>query len=61
VLGAQPSPAAVLLRLEETATKPVPGPVATRNNVYGYGIVNAGAATSPLAQAVTAPAPVRTP
>jgi serine protease len=61
VLGAHPSPAAVLLRLEETATKPVPGPVATRNNVYGYGIVNAGAATSPLAQAVTAPAPVRTP
>ncbi len=53
VLGPHPSPAAILTRLEQTATQPLPGPVDHRNDLYGYGILNAGAATSPLADAVT--------
>ena len=59
VLGAHPSPAAVLRRLEQTATQPVRSPVDRHNNVYGYGILNAGAATSPLALAVRLPALTR--
>jgi serine protease len=51
VLGSHPTPAAVLARLEQTATQPATGVIGAHNNTYGYGIVNAGAATSPLAQA----------
>jgi serine protease len=47
VLGADPTPSAILKRLEATATQPIPGPADTRNDIYGYGIVNIGAATSP--------------
>jgi serine protease len=46
VLGPDPTPDEVLRRLEQTATQPVPG--AARNDLYGYGIVNIGAATNPL-------------
>jgi serine protease len=44
VLGARPAPSQVECRLKATA-KPlgIPGP----NRVYGYGLVDAGAATSP--------------
>ena len=43
VVGRHPSPAALLTRLEETAT-PLGG--SSPNSDYGYGIVNAGNATS---------------
>jgi serine protease len=43
VLGAHPSPDAVLARLEQTAT-PLGG--SKPNSYYGYGLVNAGAATA---------------
>lgn len=43
VLGSHPSPAAVLTRLEQTAT-PLGG--GAPNSIYGYGLVNAGAATA---------------
>ncbi len=49
VLGPSPTPAQILKRLEQTATQPVPQAPDTRNNLYGYGIVNIGAATSPPA------------
>ena len=44
VIGRHPSPAKLLMRLEETAT-PLGG--SAPNTQYGYGIVNAGNATSP--------------
>ena len=45
VLGAHPSPAAILGRLEQTA---VPlGTSARPNANYGWGLLNAGAATAP--------------
>jgi serine protease len=48
VIGRRPSPDRVLTRLEQTAvtlggSKP--------NRGYGYGLVDAGAATSPVAEA----------
>ncbi len=46
VLGRHPSPARILARLEQTAT-PLGGSKPNKN--YGYGLVNAGAATAPLA------------
>lgn len=47
VLGARPEPAQVECRLKGTATPlGIPGP----NRVYGYGLVNAGAATSGAVQ-----------
>ena len=46
VLGPHPTPAAILRRLEETATQPVAQAPGTRNDLYGYGIVDIGAATS---------------
>jgi serine protease len=55
VLGKHPSPAAVLKRLEQTATQPVAGGMHSHSDLYGYGIVNAGAATGPLVHAVKAP------
>jgi serine protease len=48
VLGRHPSPAQVLGRLEETA-QPLGG--VRPNSNYGYGLVDAGAATAPLASA----------
>jgi serine protease len=45
VLGPDPTPARVLRRLERTAT-PLPFGATTSNLRYGYGLVNAGAATS---------------
>jgi serine protease len=45
VLGSHPSPDQILRRLEQTAT-PLGG--SKPNKDYGYGLVNAGAATSPL-------------
>ena len=50
VIGRHPSPAAILTRLEQTA---VPLGGAQPNPSYGFGLLNAGAATDPLA--VTAP------
>jgi serine protease len=46
VLGPDPTPAAILNRLEQTATQPVPEAPGARNDLYGYGIVNIGAATA---------------
>jgi serine protease len=43
VLGSHPSPEAVLARLEQTAT-PLGG--SAPNSIYGYGLLNAGAATA---------------
>ncbi|MBV8217719.1 MAG: S8 family serine peptidase [Solirubrobacterales bacterium] len=45
VLGPHPSPDQILARLEQTAT-PLGG--AQPNDSYGYGLINAGAATAPL-------------
>jgi serine protease len=45
VLGPRPTPAHVLRRLERTAT-PLPAGATTRNDAYGYGLLNAGAATA---------------
>jgi serine protease len=50
VLGPHPSPDRVLRRLEQTAT-PLGG--STRNDNYGYGLINAGAATAPLVPRAT--------
>jgi serine protease len=49
VLGAHPSPDQVLSRLEQTA-RPLGG--STPNSNYGYGLVDAGAATAPSAATV---------
>jgi serine protease len=46
VIGEHPSPDRVLTRLEQTA-QPLGG--ATPNSNYGYGLVDAGAATTPVA------------
>jgi serine protease len=45
VLGPDPTPAQVLRRLERTAT-PSPAGATMPNLRYGYGLVDAGAATS---------------
>ena len=52
VIGPHPSPDAVLKRLEQTATPPPSSPVDTHTDDFGYGIIDVGAATSPIAQAV---------
>jgi hypothetical protein len=44
VLGAHPTPDAILTRLEQTATKLSSTPVP--NRFYGYGLLNVAAATS---------------
>ena len=46
VIGPHPSPAQILTRLEHTA-QPLGG--AVPNSDYGYGLVDAGAATAPTA------------
>jgi len=48
VIGRHPTPDQVLKRLEQTAT-PLPAGAAGPNRTYGYGLLNAGAATAPLA------------
>jgi len=53
VLGPDPTPAQVLRQLERTAT-PLPAGTTAPNLRYGYGLLNAGAATSPTA-AMTQP------
>jgi serine protease len=50
VLGAHPSPDQILARLEQTAQ---PLGAAVPNNNYGYGLVNAAAATAPIAGAAS--------
>lgn len=47
ILGAHPTPEQVLSRLEQTAT-PLGGTQPNEN--YGYGLLNAGAATAPLSK-----------
>ena len=48
VIGRNPTPAQILAQLERTAT-PLGGKAPNSN--YGYGLVNAGAATAPMATA----------
>jgi serine protease len=50
VIGPHPTPNQVLRRLEQTAT-PLPAGSSGRNSTYGYGLLNAGAATAPTAVA----------
>jgi serine protease len=57
VLGAHPSPDQVLSRLEQTAH---PLGAGTPNSNYGYGLVDAGAATAPSAATVQRRGPIRT-
>ena len=45
VLGPDPSPARVLRRLEQTAT-PLPAGATGPNDQYGYGLIDAGAASA---------------
>ncbi len=52
VLGARPSPDAVLARLEQTTQKIGTG--AWPNEVYGYGLLDAGAATSGVSRTARA-------
>jgi serine protease len=52
VLGRHPTPQAILKRLEDTAT-PLDGP--QPNSTYGWGLLNAGAATASRSQAQTGP------
>lgn len=54
VIGAHPTPGQVLRRLEQTAT-PLPRGARHRNSTYGYGLLNAGAATAPPATATATP------
>jgi serine protease len=54
VIGADPTPEQVLTRLEHTAT-PLPAGGEQPNSTYGWGLLNAGAATSPLAVATPIP------
>jgi subtilisin family serine protease len=50
IVGAHPTPNQVLARLEQTAT-PLPAGSHGPNSTYGYGLLNAGAATTPPAVA----------
>jgi serine protease len=47
ILGPDPTPQQILTRLEQTAT-PLPAGGTDPNTTYGYGLLNAGAATAPL-------------
>jgi serine protease len=60
VIGAHPTPYQILNRLEETATTlPVGG---TKPNAdFGYGLLNAGAATAPIVPVPPAPTPTPPP
>jgi serine protease len=57
VIGLRPSPAAILARLEQTAT-PLGG--SQPNAYYGYGLVNAGAATAMGPPSAAGPGPTPT-
>jgi serine protease len=57
VIGRHPTPDQILTRLEQTAT--TLGPTKP-NTTYGYGLLNAGAATAPGPPAATPPAPPAT-
>jgi serine protease len=59
VIGPHPTPDQILNRLEETATT-LPVGAAKPNSDYGYGLLNAGAATAPIVPAPPAPAPTPT-
>jgi serine protease len=60
VIGPHPTPDQILRRLEQTATTlPVGG--AKPNSDYGYGLLNAGAATTPGLPAPPTPPPPTTP
>jgi serine protease len=48
VLGPHPTPGQILARLEQTAT-PLPTGARQPNRTYGFGLLDAGAATEPLA------------
>ncbi len=48
VIGAHPTPDQLLARLEQTATA-LPVGATSPNSTYGYGLLNAGAATAPVA------------
>ena len=48
VIGPHPTPDQILARLEQTAT-PLPTAGPAPNATYGYGLLNVGAATAPLA------------
>jgi serine protease len=52
VIGRHPSPAQILARLETTA-QPLGG--SKPNRMYGYGLVDAGAATAPAGSSATSP------
>jgi serine protease len=54
VLGRNPSPQQILKRLASTAT-PLNG--SAPNSTYGYGLLNAGAATAPISKTSTPPTP----
>jgi serine protease len=54
VLGFHPTPGQVLARLEQTAT-PLPVGARQPNRIYGFGLLNAGAATEPLATPTSDP------
>jgi serine protease len=54
VLGPHPTPAQVLTRLEQTA---VPLGSTHPNRNYGYGLLDAAAATAPPASATAPPTP----
>ncbi len=61
VLGPDPTPNQVLARLEQTAT-PLPVGSTGPNASYGYGLLDAGAATAPLSASTTRlGTPTRTP
>jgi len=56
VIGPNPSPDAILARLEQTA---VPLGSSHPNKSYGFGLLDAGAATTPGPPAAAAPATSR--
>ena len=59
IIGPHPTPDQILSRLEQTATTlPVGG--AKPNSDYGFGLLNAGAATTPGLPAPPAPPPTAT-
>ena len=59
VIGPHPTPDQILTRLEETATT-LPVGATKPNSDYGYGLLNAGAATTPGVPAPPAPQPPTT-
>jgi serine protease len=60
VIGPHPTPDQILARLEQTATT-LPAGGTKPNAEYGYGLLNAGAATAPGSPPAPTPAPTTTP